>query len=161
MTEACVRRGTCRLCGGADLTLILELTPTPPANAFVPAEALGKPQAVFPLDVAFCEGCGHVQLLDVVDPAVLFEDYVYVSGTSPVFVEHFRRYADALIELGRPVAGSLVVDIGSNDGPCSGRSRTKASGSGGSIRPGPSPNAPPPTAFRPAPPSSDRPWLGR
>ena len=116
MTEACVRRGTCRLCGGADLTLILELTPTPPANAFVPAEALGKPQAVFPLDVAFCEGCGHVQLLDVVDPAVLFEDYVYVSGTSPVFVEHFRRYADALIELGRPVAGSLVVDIGSNDG---------------------------------------------
>lgn len=116
MADACVRRTSCRLCGSHQLTLILKLAPTPPANAFVPKEALDKPQSVFPLDVAFCEGCGHVQLLDVVDPAVLFEDYVYVSGTSPVFVQHFQHYANALFDLGRPAGGDLVVDIGSNDG---------------------------------------------
>ena len=33
--ETCRRRDTCRLCGGGDLTLVLALTPTPPANAFV------------------------------------------------------------------------------------------------------------------------------
>jgi SAM-dependent methyltransferase len=77
---------------------------------------LKKPQQVFPLDVFFCENCAHVQLLDVVDPRVLFENYVYVSGTSPAFVAHFENYANDLLGRFKPAAGSLVVDIGSNDG---------------------------------------------
>lgn len=113
---ACRRRADCRLCGARRLARVLALTPTPPANAFVPANALGAPQERFPLDVFFCESCGHVQLLDVVDPRALFENYVYVSGTSPVFVRHFADYARAVIERFRPAAGNLVLDIGSNDG---------------------------------------------
>lgn len=116
MAEACRRRDTCRLCGGGSLRLVLSLTPTPPANAFVAQDALGAAQPSFPLDVHFCDGCGHVQLLDVVDPKALFEDYVYVSGTSPAFVRHFEDYADAVIQRFAPAPGSLAVDIGSNDG---------------------------------------------
>jgi SAM-dependent methyltransferase len=112
----CRRRPDCRLCGSRRLTRVLALTPTPPANAFVSAAELNKSQPRFPLDVFFCEDCGHVQLLDVVDPRVLFENYVYVSGTSPVFVRHFEDYARAVLERFRPAARSLVLDIGSNDG---------------------------------------------
>jgi len=114
--ELCHRRQTCRLCGGAHLTLVLELAPTPPANAFVPKEELNKTQQCFPLDVFFCEDCAHVQLLDIVDPSVLFENYVYVSGTSPSFVAHFESYAKSVLDQFKPKSGSLVVDIGSNDG---------------------------------------------
>ena len=110
------RRTTCRLCGADDLTRVLSLAPTPPANAFVTADRLGEDQAVFPLDVFFCNVCAHVQLLDVVDPALLFENYVYVSGTSPVFVRHFEDYAADVRSRFAPPAGSLVVDVGSNDG---------------------------------------------
>jgi SAM-dependent methyltransferase len=110
------RRETCRLCGGRELTPVLSLTPTPPANGFVPEDRLAEPQPAFPLDVFFCEDCAHVQLLDVVDPAVLFEDYVYVSGTSQVFVEHFRHYAGWVSDRFRPDPEGLVVDVGSNDG---------------------------------------------
>jgi len=112
----CHRRSTCRLCGGNKLTLVLKLAPTPPANAFVSRDELDKPQALFPLDVFFCESCRHVQLLDVVDPSVLFENYVYVSGTSPSFVAHFQNYAKGILDQFKPAPGSLVVDIGSNDG---------------------------------------------
>jgi len=63
-----------------------------------------------------CRDCNHVQLLDVVDPRHLFEEYVYVSGTSPVFVDHFRRYASDSAQLLNIKPGDLVVDIGSNDG---------------------------------------------
>ena len=115
-TAPCRRRDDCRLCGGRKLARAFALAPTPPANAFVPASALDAPQACFPLDVFFCEGCGHVQLLDVIDPRVLFENYVYVSGTSPVFVRHFEDYARVVLERFRPAPGSLVLDIGSNDG---------------------------------------------
>ncbi len=75
-----------------------------------------KEQALFPLDVFFCEDCFHVQLLDVVEPKVLFENYVYVSGTSPVFVKHFEDYAADVMGRLAPGPGGLVVDIGSNDG---------------------------------------------
>jgi SAM-dependent methyltransferase len=63
-----------------------------------------------------CGDCSHVQLMDVVDPRLLFEEYVYVSGTSPVFVDHFRRYAADVMERLDVKRGDLVVDIGSNDG---------------------------------------------
>jgi hypothetical protein len=112
----CQRRSGCRLCGSSSLTLVFALEPTPPANAFVAKSEMDKAQPRFPLDVFFCDSCGHVQLLDVVDPRLLFENYVYVSGTSPVFVRHFESYAADLIARFSPPEGSLACDIGSNDG---------------------------------------------
>ncbi|MCX5787946.1 MAG: class I SAM-dependent methyltransferase [Elusimicrobia bacterium] len=41
---------------------------------------------------------------------------MYVSGTSPVFVNHFEEYAKDLIRRYQPGQGALAVDIGSNDG---------------------------------------------
>ncbi len=116
MTEDCRRRDSCRLCGGRDLALILKLTPTPPANAFVAADTRDNPQPCFPLDVFLCRTCAHVQLLDVVDARLLFENYPYVSGTSPVFVKHFENYADGVGGRFELQPGGLVIDVGSNDG---------------------------------------------
>ncbi len=110
------RRDDCRLCGSRDLKPVMSLGATPLANAFVSAADRQRPQERFPLDVHLCGGCGHVQLLDVVDPELLFRNYVYVSSTSPVFVDHFRRYAEAMLALTGMPAGSQVVEIGSNDG---------------------------------------------
>ena len=116
MNKYCRRRSTCRLCGGGRLTAVLSLEPTPPANAFVTLSEAATEQERFPLDVFFCEDCAHVQLLDVVDPRVLFENYVYVSGTSPVFVKHFEDYAEQVLKRFKTAENGLVVDIGSNDG---------------------------------------------
>jgi hypothetical protein len=115
-TSNCHRRSDCRLCGSEELELVLGLAATPPANAFVPADRLDEEQERFPLDVFQCRDCGHVQLLDVVDPEILFADYVYVSGTSPVFVKHFEDYAAKVMADYAPPAGALAFDIGSNDG---------------------------------------------
>jgi SAM-dependent methyltransferase len=110
------RRTTCRLCESRQLTRVLSLPPTPPANAFVPADRVGEAQACYPLDIYLCDSCSHLQLLDVVDPEILFRDYVYVSGTSPSFVRHFQDYAADCIARFSPPKRSLAVDIGSNDG---------------------------------------------
>ncbi|MGQ0677793.1 MAG: methyltransferase domain-containing protein [Rhodospirillales bacterium] len=117
MTPSCRRRTTCRLCGSSALDKVMQLTPTPPANAFVTKEKLGEAQAAFPLDLHLCGDCAHAQLPDVVDPEILFRNYVYVSGTSPVFVEHFRRYAEDMQARFMPRGNAgFTVDIGSNDG---------------------------------------------
>ncbi len=86
------------------------------ANAFVSESEKGTPQPVFPLDLHLCLQCGHLQLLEVVAPEILFRDYVYVSGTSPVFIQHFREYAEQAIRIAGLQPGDSVIDIGSNDG---------------------------------------------
>ncbi len=112
----CRHRGTCRLCGATKLGKALSLAPIPLANDFVGAEALSREQPRFPLDVFLCEACGHVPLLDVLDSKVLFEHYLYVSGTSPAFVRHFQEYADYVTSRFSPQGRGSVVEIGSNDG---------------------------------------------
>ena len=109
-------RRNCRLCGNKKLEHVLKFKPTPPANAFIPKTKLDVPQEHFPLDVYQCTHCSHVQLLDVLDPQLLFENYVYVSGTSSVFVKHFEEYAKKIISDFEVPAGSFVLDVGSNDG---------------------------------------------
>ena len=110
------RRNNCRLCGGTDLELALPLTPAPIVDAYVPAEKLDVVQESFPLDLYLCQCCGHAQLLDVVDPEVLYGEYIYVTNSSLGLVEHFDQYAEDVLSQIKPLPGSLVVDIGSNDG---------------------------------------------
>lgn len=109
-------RSDCRLCGDGGLEQLLELTPTPPANEYLSSSSASTQDDRFPLGLWGCASCGHVQLPVVVNPGRLFRDYAYVSGTSPAFVDHFRRYAESVIDRFPASPGSLVVDVGSNDG---------------------------------------------
>ena len=116
MSELAYRRSDCRLCHGTNLELVLGLAPTPLADAYVPASRADEPQPVFPLDMYLCHDCGFVQLLDVVQPQEIYVDYIYESSSSLGLAEHFDAYADEVLGRLRPPAGSLVIDIGSNDG---------------------------------------------
>jgi SAM-dependent methyltransferase len=109
-------KDTCRLCRSKNLQFLFGLEATPPANEFLSAIPADGAQDHFPLDVYQCCDCGHVQLVHCVDPERLFRNYVYVSGTSPVFVKHFENYAAEVIRYVPLAAGDRVLDVGSNDG---------------------------------------------
>ncbi|MDO8514680.1 MAG: class I SAM-dependent methyltransferase [bacterium] len=115
MSAPFLRRHDCRLCGSTDLKEILSFGETPLANAYRSPDDT-SPEVFAPLVVNFCNSCKLVQLRDVVDPEVLFKNYLYVSGTSPSFVAHFRDYAKTVAERFALGKDSLVVDVGSNDG---------------------------------------------
>ncbi len=107
---------TCRVCKGIDLVKILDLGSTPPANAYLKEEDLGKPEATFPLALYFCRTCSLAQLLDVVNPDILFKDYHFLTGASSPSVEHFKKYAEEVIHPLITSPQDLVIDIGGNDG---------------------------------------------
>lgn len=111
-------RPDCRMCGSKRLVKVWSFGETPLANAYLKPEDIGRgeEEPFVPLDVYYCQNCHLVQLRDVVDPDVLFENYLYVSSTSPSFVKHFEDYAGHLIDRFKLNAESLVVDVGSNDG---------------------------------------------
>ena len=63
-----------------------------------------------------CLNCGHVQLLDIVEPNFLYNNYTYSSGHSKGLVDHFEDYVHQICEKFKPKNNSLIIDIGSNDG---------------------------------------------
>lgn len=96
--------------------MFLSLGEMPLANSFLADPSEFESEQRFPLEVYFCEDCTLVQLLDVIDPEVLFSNYVYVSGTSETTRAHYRRYAEAVVELLSLGPADLVVEVASNDG---------------------------------------------
>ena len=116
MIATSTKRTTCRLCDATTLERVVHLDPIPPADQYVSQDQLGQRQELFPLDLSYCLSCCHLQLLDVVNPDILFRDYLYTTSTSPGLVEHFRRYADSIAARFPYPEGSLVVELGSNEG---------------------------------------------
>jgi len=109
-------KNNCRLCNGKNLKEVFRLVDSPLANAFVNKCQKEISQEVFPLKLNFCIDCTHVQLSHVVNPEILYKHYLYVSGTSPVFVKHFSDYVESLCTNYDLKKDSLVVEFGSNDG---------------------------------------------
>ncbi len=110
------RRPDCRLCGSRDVQLVIPLKPSALADSYLPSDRKHESAERFPMDVYLCGACGHVQLLDVVNPEILFRNYLYITSSSLGLVEHFRKYAEAVLAELKPAPGSLVMDIGSNEG---------------------------------------------
>jgi SAM-dependent methyltransferase len=107
---------TCIVCGSTDVKLFLDLGVVPLANKFLSAAELSAPEPTYPLRVGFCTRCTHVQLMDPVPPPAMFEDYLYISGTSSTLREHLHDLAAIVVERRGLGPHDLVVDVGSNDG---------------------------------------------
>ena len=70
----------------------------------------------YPLELVYCKDCTNIQLSIVVPPEEMFDNYLYVSSTSKVFVDHFKSFAKKIFKELNLQKSSLVIDIGSNDG---------------------------------------------
>jgi C-methyltransferase C-terminal domain/Putative zinc binding domain len=90
--------------------------PMPLANSFLSGPEQFADEPSYPLDLYFCETCSLVQLLDVIDPELLFRNYIYVTGTSDTMAGHNRRYASTIVDLLNLQTDALVVEVASNDG---------------------------------------------
>lgn len=116
MNATPTHRSTCRLCDSTRVEIVVELAPIPLAEKYVTADQLSAEPELYPIDLYMCRNCGHVQILDVIDPDYLWKDYTYQSGQTKDIVDHFESIADKVVSRFQPKPGGLVVDIGSNDG---------------------------------------------
>ena len=108
--------GKCISCGAAALTPVMSLGTTPLANALLAQSQLSAAEACFPLDLVFCGRCAMVQITEFVPPTTLFSDYAYFSSFSDTIVAAAKKLAERLVEGRKLGAGSLVVELASNDG---------------------------------------------
>jgi hypothetical protein len=106
----------CRACGGPLGETFCDLGTMAVANSYVPPERADAPEPTFPLRCVTCRDCRLVQLDTVVDAEGIFSDYAYFSSASASWLDHAKRYAEAMIARFGLNAGSFVAEVASNDG---------------------------------------------
>jgi len=102
----------CICCNRNNLELLLDLNDQPLANSY---HNNLKELPKYPLGVNLCKNCYHIQLTHIVDPDLLFKDYLYVSGTSQTLKDNFEWFSDFVVEYTNYKVDS-VLDIACNDG---------------------------------------------
>jgi hypothetical protein len=113
-------RNDCRLCGSTHLALALALAPMPIATPNFAIPGVGTDDPAFrksiPLELCLCRACGLLQILHVGNPDIQYTHYVYTTSLSLGLAEHFKSYARETLAALRLAPGSLIVEMGSNDG---------------------------------------------
>jgi len=105
-----VRKSQCRVCDNKNIKCILDLGEQPLANNFT--NNLLESES-FPLKLMLCNTCYHLQLSEVVNPNILYKNYIYVSGTSNTLVKYFDNLSDYIISDSK---SGTIVEIACNDG---------------------------------------------
>ena len=100
----------CRLCNGGDLFEVADFGPQPIAQRFVSDQ--GADEYVHPLTLHCCATCGLIQILDPIDPDLLYQEEQYYLSSSKA---QPSMIAEAHVIRDHMVQGS-VLEIGCNDG---------------------------------------------
>lgn len=108
---------SCQVCGSKALLPVIDLGHQAPCDSLLWPHQLDEAEATYPLRLVVCDDCSLAQIDYVVDPAVLFfPDYPYRSGITATLVDKLSRTAESTLSRFDVATGSLVIDVGSNDG---------------------------------------------
>jgi len=107
----------CQICASEELELIIDLGHHAPCDSLLSKEQLSQAEKLYPLRLCRCLKCGLVQIDYVVPPEELFyPEYPYRSGITETLSRNLQSTAISLVNEYDLKAGSLAIDIGSNDG---------------------------------------------
>ena len=112
MSDSYIRK-SCRLCDSNNIKVVLPLQKSPLCDAYL---ELPKKQKFYNLNLCLCNECGFSQIDTVIDPEIIYRDYIYVTTSSPGLQAHFEKYALEVCNFLNLDKSKLTVDIGSNDG---------------------------------------------
>lgn len=106
----------CRCCGAGLEYVFADLRSAPLSNSYIALDRTDDVETSYPLIPLVCSDCLLVQLPVMATAESIFTDYAYFSSYSDSWVEHARRYTEAMIERFDFGQESLVIEAASNDG---------------------------------------------
>src|SRR6185436_17383868 len=107
---------SCRICRSTEHDQVLDYGEVVPADSFIPAGQPTDEESRYPLTLVVCRQCFHVQILEILDPALLFVDYVWETGIPASIHRYCRELADAVLARAGASSPPSVFEIASNDG---------------------------------------------
>lgn len=114
-SAAAPRPVACQICGSSTVPG-LDLGHQPISDLILSAAELNEPETLYPLKLHHCPDCGLTQLGYIVDPAIVYRNFPFVSGTTRTATHHLQSLPPVLVAMLGLDARAFAVDIGSNDG---------------------------------------------
>jgi len=108
----------CRFCNSEKMQVVIDLGNVPLAGGFFKkgnSQKLAK-EKLYPLQICFCPNCFLLQINNVVNADILFENYFYFSSSIKTLVDHFETNVQELTKILPNTKKRLIVEIGCNDG---------------------------------------------
>jgi len=106
----------CRFCSSPLAAVFADLGMSPLSNSYLAPNQVNAMEPFYPLRALVCSECLLVQLEEFESPDHIFSDYAYFSSYSSSWLDHSKRYTQAMIDRFGLNSDSHVVEIASNDG---------------------------------------------
>lgn len=110
-----MKNSTCMNCKSLNLKQFIDLGHQPNGNYFPTHNELNN-EPTFPFEMAVCNDCWQVQIVEFPPVELMFSNHPYITGLNMPVVSHFEQLVDDVIKKYRLDEKSLIIDIGANDG---------------------------------------------
>tara|TARA_S200000501_G_scaffold111763_1_gene105105 strand:- start:582 stop:1847 length:1266 start_codon:yes stop_codon:yes gene_type:complete len=107
------KKNRCRLCGKSNLKKVLKYENSPIGDDY---RKYAYSHKKYPIELYLCRNCGLTQLLHVINPKVLYTNYIYKTEHSPDLVKHFKNYTLDISQKLKLKRNKKILEVGSNDG---------------------------------------------
>lgn len=111
-----IKTDNCKICNNKT-TSILDLGKQPLANNY--KKDLKQIDNLYNLNLHLCPNCFHLQLNTIVKPSFLFENYLYISGTTKTLNDYFDFFSKKTLDnyINKNNCKSIkILEIACNDG---------------------------------------------
>ena len=112
----------CKICKNEDLQKVITLSKQFLSPTFIKSNDESNLKDIqTPLTLVLCSktknksACGHLQLLEEVNPDLLYREYFYRSATNDTMKTDLQDVVHKMINIVKPKDKDFIVDIGSND----------------------------------------------
>ena len=106
---------SCSFCSSKNMELVMDFGEVALAGAFIKNKEFDN-ERKYPMRVCFCKDCFAVQVVDIIEPDILFKDYFYFSSSIKTLSNHFVNYAKEVAERFLNPKEANVLEFGCNDG---------------------------------------------
>ena len=91
----------CRICNSQDILPILDLGNQPLANSLKKEKT--QSESFYSLEICQCKNCSVIQLTETIDAKLLFNEYVWVTGTSIIVKEYSQIFFERSNSISAPI----------------------------------------------------------
>ena len=107
----------CQICASGNLEVVVDLGNHAPCDSLLTSDQIHEMEKTYPLRFLLCTDCKLAQIDYVVPPEELFyPEYPYRTGITETLKSYMHGMAQRVVKKAGIGEGSLVIDIGSNDG---------------------------------------------
>ena len=104
----------CRISNSKNINNILNFGEQPLANSF--KERKDDIDKKFPLSISYCHDSSLVQLNETVEKEILFDKYLWTTGTSLTTKSYIKSFIKNVIRNTNINKNDFILEIASNDG---------------------------------------------